>query len=136
MIAVDTNVVVRLLTQDDETQYKQSLTLFQDEAAIFIPMTVILETAWVLRAVYRFESEAICAALRKVLGLPNVQVKHGQQLALALQWYEAGLDFADALHLAQSQDCEGLYTFDQRFVKRTEGLDNCEVKAKLPDEKY
>ena len=43
MIAVDTNIVVRLLTQDDETQYQQALQIFQ-QAAIFIPDTVILET--------------------------------------------------------------------------------------------
>ncbi|NJN20064.1 MAG: type II toxin-antitoxin system VapC family toxin [Leptolyngbya sp. RL_3_1] len=133
MIAVDTNVVVRLLTQDDETQSQQSLRLFQDEVTIFIPTTVILETAWVLRAVYEFKPGAICAALRQVLGLTNVQVKQGQQLALALQWYESGLDFADALHLAQSQGCEALYTFDQQFVKRAQGLANGEARVVVPD---
>ncbi|NJN21764.1 MAG: type II toxin-antitoxin system VapC family toxin [Leptolyngbya sp. RL_3_1] len=109
------------------------LTLFQDEAAISIPTTVILEVVWVLRAVYHFEPPAICAALRKVLGLPNVQVKEEQQLVLALQWFESGLDFADALHLAQSQACEALQTFDQRFVKRSEGLKNSEAKVVLLD---
>lgn len=132
MIAVDTNVVVRLLTQDDDDQYQRSLALFQTEAAILIPTTVILETAWVLRAVYGFEPEAICGALRQVLGLPNVEVNQGQRLAQALQWHEAGLDFADALHLAHSQDCEALFTFDQRFVKRAEGLEMCEVKTVVP----
>lgn len=66
--------------------------MFQDEATIFIPTTIILETAWVLRAVYEFKPDAIGAALRQILGLANVQVKQGQQLALALQWYESGLD--------------------------------------------
>ncbi|MEM6839232.1 MAG: hypothetical protein AAF609_20590 [Cyanobacteria bacterium P01_C01_bin.120] len=44
MIAVDTNIVVRLLTQDDVAQYQQSVKLFQTEDTIYIPTTVILET--------------------------------------------------------------------------------------------
>jgi predicted nucleic-acid-binding protein len=133
MIAVDTNVVVRLLTQDDAVQYQQSVKLFQTADMIFIPTTVILETAWVLRTLYGFKPEAICTALRKVLGLLNVQVDHGNQLALALQWHETGLDFSDALHLAQSQTCEALYTFDQRFVKRATGLEQCHANVVLPE---
>jgi predicted nucleic-acid-binding protein len=42
MVAVDTNIVVRLLTQDDELQYQKSLNIFQDQD-VFIPDTVILE---------------------------------------------------------------------------------------------
>jgi predicted nucleic-acid-binding protein len=47
MVAVDTNIIVRLLTQDDEAQYQKSLEIFQTQT-IFIPDTVILETEWVL----------------------------------------------------------------------------------------
>ena len=70
---------------------------------------------------------------KKGVGVANVQVDHGSQLALALQWHEAGLDFADALQLAQSQTCEVLYTFDQRFIKRGTGLEQCDVNAVLPE---
>ncbi|RZM81898.1 type II toxin-antitoxin system VapC family toxin [Leptolyngbya iicbica] len=133
MIAVDTNVLVRLLTQDDADQYERSVKLFQSPDTIFIPTTVILETAWVLRTLYDFQPKAICTALRKVLGLPNVRVDNGSQLALALRWHETGLDFADALHLAQCQSCETLYTFDQRFVKWAVDLKQCDVRVTLPE---
>jgi len=63
MIAVDTNVIVRLLTQDDEQQYNKSVRLFQEQD-IFIPDTVLLETEWVLRFAYQFKPNEICAALR------------------------------------------------------------------------
>ena len=53
MISVDTNIVVRLLTQDDEVQYQKSLEIFQSPE-IFIADTVILETEWVLRFAYKF----------------------------------------------------------------------------------
>ncbi|WP_242055318.1 MULTISPECIES: PIN domain-containing protein [Nostocales] len=51
MVAVDTNIIVRLLTQDDELQYQKSLEIFQTQT-VFIPDTVILETEWVLRFAY------------------------------------------------------------------------------------
>ena len=100
MIAVDTNIVVRLLTQDDEQQYNASLKLFQEQD-IFIPDTVILETEWVLRFAYRFQPAEICQALQNLLGLPNVQVTDARLLAQVLQWHGQGLDFADALHLPE-----------------------------------
>lgn len=127
MIAVDTNIVVRLLTQDDEQQYNKSLKLFQEQD-IFIPDTVILETEWVLRFAYDFKPDAICQAFRSLLGLPNVQVKNASLMAQVLQWHENGLDFADALHLAQSQNCSAIYTFDNQFVNRAKALTECEVQ--------
>lgn len=126
MIAVDTNVVVRLLTQDDEQQYNKSLKLFQQ--AIFIPDTVILETEWVLRFAYHFKPDEICKAFRNLFGLPNVQLINASLMAQVLPWHENGLDFADALHLAQSQNCSAMYTFDDKFVKRARGLTECKVQ--------
>jgi len=52
MIAVDTNVLVRLLTGDDPAQTQRAVELFAQES-ILIPKTVLLETEWVLR--YRYE---------------------------------------------------------------------------------
>jgi predicted nucleic-acid-binding protein len=127
MVAVDTNIIVRLLTQDDEAQYQKSLEIFQTQT-IFIPDTVILETEWVLRFAYKFKPVEICTALRKVLGLPNVNVSNNNLVFQALQWHEAGLDFADAFHLAQSQNHAEFYTFDEKFVKKAKGITSCEVK--------
>lgn len=127
MIAVDTNIVVRLLTQDDELQYQKSLELFQ-HPKIFIPDTVILETEWVLRFAYQFKPNQVCSALRKLLGLPNVYLTNAMLIHQALLWHENGLDFADAFHLAQSQNSDKFYTFDEKFIKNARGLTNCEVK--------
>ncbi|MDX2242082.1 MAG: type II toxin-antitoxin system VapC family toxin [Leptolyngbyaceae cyanobacterium bins.302] len=127
MIAVDTNVIVRLLTKDDQQQYLQSLKLFQEQD-IFIPDTVMLETEWVLRFTYQFKPLEVCQALRKLLGLPNVNITNASWMAQALKWHEIGLDFADALHLAQSQHCSSFYTFDQKIVARAESLTECAVQ--------
>lgn len=121
MIAVDTNIVVRLLTQDDETQYLQSLALFREES-VFISDTVILETEWVLRFSYAFQPDDIHQSLNQLLGLPNVQVSDANRIARALQWHIDGLGFADAFHLACCQHCSALYTFDKQFTRRAQGL--------------
>lgn len=121
MVAVDTNVLVRLLTGDHAAQHKASRKLFASED-IFIPDTVILETAWALRAAYELQPSTICEALRRVFGLKNVALANGEAVAKALEWHEAGLDFADALHLALSKEHDVLKTFDTGFIKRARSL--------------
>jgi predicted nucleic-acid-binding protein len=127
MIAVDTNIVVRLLVQDDQQQSNRSLKLFQEQD-IFIPDTVLLETEWVLRFAYHFKPDQVCKAFRNLLGLPNVRLMNSSLIAQVLQWHEDGLDFADAFHLAQSQDCSAIYTFDIKFSHKAKGLTKCEVQ--------
>ncbi|MBP6534036.1 MAG: type II toxin-antitoxin system VapC family toxin [Arenimonas sp.] len=127
MPSVDTNVLVRLLTGDNATQWKASQVLFSSED-IFIADTVILETEWVLRAAYDLNPAAVCAALRRVCGLPNVSLANGQTVANAINWHESGLDFADAFHLALSQNHQPLKTFDTDFIKRSKTLSDCRVE--------
>jgi predicted nucleic-acid-binding protein len=117
MHAVDTNVLVRLLTGDDAAQTKRAAALFKVET-IFIPKTVLLETEWVLRRLYRLEREAVVNALRKVLGLANVQIETPLVVTSALECCDAGMDFADALHWASSHASETFATFDAQLKKR------------------
>ncbi|BAU63274.1 hypothetical protein STA3757_06340 [Stanieria sp. NIES-3757] len=126
MITVDTNIIVRLLTQDDQLQYQQSLKIFQSQD-IFISNIVILETEWVLRFAYKLNSQEICHALKQLFGLPNVHLANANLINQVLQWHENGLDFADAFHLAQSQHCSELYTFDEKFIKKASKLTKCQI---------
>lgn len=127
MIAIDTNILVRLLTGDNPSQHKASHKLFSTEE-IYIPDTVVLETEWVLRAAYDLDAAAVCNALRQVFGLKNVHLSNGRIVAQAIAWCEAGLDFADAFHLALSQDHDALKTFDMDFIKRAKSLSECRVE--------
>lgn len=124
MVAIDTNIIIRLLTRDDKEQYNASLMLFKEEQ-VFIPDTVILETEWVLRFAYDFETKDVCDALRKLFGLPNVHLAHEILVAQAIDWHEQGLDFADAFHLSQCQDIPSLKTFDEKLIKKSKGLSKC-----------
>ena len=127
MIAIDTNIVVRFLTKDDPAQFAQAVKLFTD-AELFIPDSVILETEWVLRFAYEFSPLAIAGALRKLLGLPNVNVGDSEKMAKVIAWHEQGLDFADALHLANSDELAELVTFDNKFINRAKNKSRCLVR--------
>ncbi|NET72163.1 MAG: type II toxin-antitoxin system VapC family toxin [Sphaerospermopsis sp. SIO1G2] len=127
MIAVDTNIVIRLITKDDELQYQKSFTLFKNKN-IFISDTVILETEWVLRFAYKFKPVDICQALRKLFGLPNVYLTNEKLILQVIEWHENGLDFADVFHLAASDHCLEFYTFDEKFIKKSQNLSNLTVK--------
>ena len=96
--------------------------------AIFIPDSVLLEVEWVLRYAYKFSASEICDAFLKLLGLDNVHLANPHSAALAIEWHEKGLEFADALHLAHSQQHNKLFTFDSRFIKRSDGLSDCSVE--------
>jgi predicted nucleic-acid-binding protein len=127
VIAIDTNVIVRLLTKDDKNQYDKSYNLLQNED-VFITDTVILETEWVLRFAYDFPFSEICHAFRQLFGLKNVTLTNAQLVAQVIDWYESGLDFADAFHLANTQNVDAFKTFDEKFIKRSKGLTNCVVE--------
>lgn len=128
MIALDTNVVVRLLVADDPGQTRRARRLLESRTALVVP-TVLLETEWVLRGAYDIGRPAIAASLHKLLGLPNVAVGNPEAVAQALAWFEAGLDFADALHLALAGEAEGFVTFDTRLAKRARRISAREVSA-------
>ena len=121
MIAIDTNVLVRLLAGDDPAQSRRARHLLDRADEVFVSASVLLETEWVLRAAYRFDAAAISSAFRAFLGLPNVTPESPATLAQALDGYDRGLDFADALHLASAHKADAFYTFDRRLLRGAKG---------------
>lgn len=115
MRAVDTNVVIRYLTGDDQVQAVKAKAVF-DAGGIFISTTVLLETEWVLRSGYGFKADEISTALRALAGLPDIHLESPSLLHEALDRVANGMDFADALHLGAASQCEALLTFDRRFI--------------------
>ena len=120
MIALDTNVVVRLLTNDDPSQAAEAARLVASEP-VFLPLSVVLETEWVLRSVYGLGRETVANAFRSLLGIASVAAEAVDRVGQALDWYERGFDFADALHLASAAQvgAERIATFDGRFLRLT-----------------
>ena len=130
MIAVDTNVLVRLIAADDQGQLALARSLFENES-IFISKTVLLETEWVLRSAYRVAPENLAVAIRRLLGLSKVTVESGAAVGQALEWYDSGFDFADALHLASAAPAAGFATFDRNLVRLARSAENAPVVSFL-----
>ena len=78
-----------------------------------------------LRRGYRFSRERVSA----FAGLPRVTLADPGLTAKALDWTRRGMDFADALHLAQAQGCEAFVGFDQRFAVVANALSEVKVRA-------
>ncbi len=116
MLAVDTNIVVRLLVDDDPRQGAIARRLFESDE-IFISVTVLLESAWVLESVYGLGRGEVAKALRALFGLANVRVEDAANVASALDAVDKGLDLADALHLSRLPAGAEFVTFDRALAK-------------------
>jgi predicted nucleic-acid-binding protein len=117
MIALDTNILVRFLVDDDLVQADIANVLVNHHEGIFIAKTTLLELEWVLRHVYQIDKKTLATGLTSLLGLPNVTVESVSQVAQAIEDFAKGMDFADALHLASTQGEMFTYTFDKKFAK-------------------
>ena len=126
MRAIDTNVIVRFLTGDDPRQAARARRVI-GEGDIFVPTSVVLESEWVLRSAYGFSSDRVVQALRAFAGLPGIAFEDGALIARALEWTEQGMEFADALHLGQSNGCSIFLSFDRRLSRIAAGLSDVEV---------
>ncbi len=120
MLAIDTNIIVRLIVVDDRAQALRARRVIET-SDVLVSATVLLETEWVLRGIYKRSPENIVRSLRGFLQLPHVFVEDRTVVDEALKWAEAGMDFADALHLAGARGMEAFLSFDrdlERDAKR------------------
>jgi predicted nucleic-acid-binding protein len=121
-IALDTNLLVRLLTGDDPEQARRVADLIDASPACFVPITVVLELEWVLRGAYRLERGAVIAALEGLMAIRQVHLEQEDLVRQALAWHQQGLEFADALHLLRSEGCARFATLDRALVNTASGL--------------
>jgi len=116
MIAIDTNVAVRILIKDDPAQLARSQQVFETNE-VFISDTVILEAYWILHHRYGLTNAETYAGLKALISLPTVHLRDAGAIAQVFEWSESGLEFPDAMHLAMAESVP-LVTFDRRFARR------------------
>lgn len=117
MIALDTNVLARLLLQDDAAQFARARALLATDQQFTAPVTVLLELVWVLESNDCAPAD-IERGLNLLLNLPNFKPPQASAVRQALAAFVQGMDFADALHLALCKSDDALITFDKTFVKK------------------
>ncbi len=124
MPALDTNVLVRYIVQDDAGQLAAARRLMRrsiDEGhALFVPVTVTLELEWVLRSTYGHPKNQVMEVLSNLFSAAELTFESERALEVALHLYRNGsADFADCLHVALAAQAQALplWTFDKRAGK-------------------
>lgn len=124
MLGIDTNVLVRFLVRDDETQFEKARKLIKREVAagrrVFVNQLVIMEAEWVLRSRYAIPKSQIIEAISDLLSATEVQFEDEPAIEEALFiWKDSTADFADCLIGAKNRrmGCRATATFDAKAYK-------------------
>lgn len=125
MRALDTNVLARFFVDDadDGQAVKQrSAAVAALSERAFVSVTVLLELEWVMRGFYALPTKDIAGVLRALASIEHITLEDRDAVLGALDAFEKGLGFADALHLARSSRAAGFATFDRRLARRAKVL--------------
>ncbi|HWS63480.1 MAG TPA: type II toxin-antitoxin system VapC family toxin [Steroidobacteraceae bacterium] len=124
MLGVDTNVLVRYLIRDDQSQYEKARRLIEREVSkgepVLVSMLVLLETEWVLRSRYELAKAEIVTAFSALLDTADLAFEDEPSVEHAVySWKDSTADFADCLIEARNRrlGCRATATFDGRALK-------------------
>jgi len=124
MIGLDTNILVRYLTQDDPLQSGKATDLIErrltEEAPGFVSVVAMAEIAWVLERAYHLADADIAEAIERILQADALVVESEQEVFIAMTALQEGRGtFADALigALADRAGCSGTLTFDRKALR-------------------
>jgi predicted nucleic-acid-binding protein len=124
MIGLDTNILVRYLTQDDPIQSPKATEIIErrltEEKPGFVSIVVMVETVWVLERAYRLRTNEIAAAVERMLQTDVLVVENEQEVFSAMIALKDGQGaFADAViaALGTRAGCSYTLTFDQKALR-------------------
>ncbi|WP_067065047.1 PIN domain-containing protein [Roseateles chitosanitabidus] len=130
MSAIDTNVLVRFIVQDDSNQAEAVERLRRRHAhhdvRLFVSTTVILELEWVLRACFKFDKSQVLGAFVRIIESSELLIENEEAIIHAVESYgESAADLADCIHahVAAAAGRSPLHTFDVKASK----LDGAEL---------
>lgn len=119
MIGLDTNILVRYLTRDDEQQWQQAAAVIQQSQPCFVTNIVLCELVWVLKgAIYGFRKDEIVNVLEAMLHSAAFEFENRSTADQALQRYRQGkADFSDYLigAVARQAGCTETVSFDKQI---------------------
>jgi predicted nucleic-acid-binding protein len=120
---IDTNVLIRYLVRDDQTQFRAARRFIendcQEEEPGFITHVVLAELVWVLERGYKYSRSAIVNVLATLLRTSQLSIEQSDDAASALYEYQNGADFADSLIAATNLrvGCEWTATLDRKAAR-------------------
>ena len=124
MIALDTNVVIRYLAQDDARQSAAATRLMEKTLSPdnpgFVAIITVCEIAWVLSECYGADRERIHAVIKGMLETKQIVVESAELVWKALRaWRSSAADLSDALigQVAAAHGAQRVLTFDKAAAK-------------------
>jgi predicted nucleic-acid-binding protein len=124
MIGLDTNILVRYLTQDDRLQSAKANAIIErrltEETPGFVSIVVMVETVWVLDRAYGLSAQKIAAAVERMLQTDVLVIENEQEVFTAMIALKEGQgSFADAViaGLGARAGCSGTLTFDRKAAR-------------------
>ena len=116
MIAVDTNILVRLIVEDDEAQVVRALALAEHEP-FFIGYSVLCELDWVLQSRYDYDRRRIVAAVNALTELIEISFVNADDVRWALDCHARAGELADYLHMASAREIGRFASFENKLKR-------------------
>jgi len=120
MAAIDTNVLVRLITHDDPAQYATALDFLRKNRPVLVTQLSVLELVWVLMSRYGLSKDKVHQVVHAMLEMAELKVQEPSILEAALRtWQGSKADFADCfiLETVKMASATPLGTFDAALGK-------------------
>ena len=124
MISIDTNVLIRIVIDDDHEQADLARVLFREnlsDVGVRIPLIVLVESVWVLKKRYGRTKVEILHFLERLITIPGISVERRTEVENAItHWRNGTADFTDYIILAASEadGCTTTYTFEKKKMGR------------------
>jgi|AntRauTorckE6833_2_1112554.scaffolds.fasta_scaffold00658_19 predicted nucleic-acid-binding protein len=122
MPSIDTNILIRYLVRDDESQFRKVIELLKEyqESTLTINIPVIMESCWVLRSTYNYSKNELIETYRLLLKTKGLNIQSNKTVELALDEYEkSNADFEDCLIAVVNEISNQVptFTFDKKASK-------------------
>ena len=120
-LALDTNILVRLVLDDHPRLSSAAAALVSGNACV-VSVTALAEMGFVLLSFYEVTRAELTACVQKLMALPQIELENESRIAQALQAFEGGMDWFDALLWTTTPVKCTLATFDKQFARRAKKL--------------
>jgi len=128
--SLDTNVLARFFIDDPDdaqAELQRPTAVAALSERCMVTVTVILEFEWVMRGFYGLPRADIARVMSALLGIEHIAIEDRNAVTVALDFFNQGMDLADALHLVRSNGAAKFVTFDRKLAKRAETIGSSPV---------
>lgn len=127
MIGLDTNILVRFVTKDDDIQARKAYEVLTQSCSEqnqgFVSTIVLIELVWVLQSCYEYEKAYIIQTLESLILAKEICLEHSDSVQKACNYFSLkNVDFSDTLIgiINKSYGCKTTVTFDKKAAKISE----------------